>query len=162
MTMGVLAISALTAFQLQATAYEREHLKAAKSGVEKMIYGTRYQQIKNEISTFNKEVNELRAIDTELFSLPITIKDIYKLMPEEISITSFSYSDEALAFEISGIAKDRAALLAAQNNLKKAAMVEKLDAPISNFDSKTTISFKFKIKLAFTKLSQYGSSSAAK
>ena len=162
MTMGILAISAFIGFKLQETSYQREHLKSEKSGVEKMIYGTRYQQIKNEIATFNKEVGELRAIDTELFSLPVTLKAIYKLMPEGISLTSFAYSDEEVTFEISGIAIDRAALLAAQNNLEKADFVEKVVAPISNYDAKTTISFKFKIKLNFTKLSQYGSSTTAK
>jgi len=162
MTMGILAISAFIGFKLQETSYQREHLKSEKSGVEKMIYGTRYQQIKNEIATFNKELGELRAIDTELFSLPVTLKAIYKLMPEGISLTSFAYSDEEVTFEISGIAIDRAALLAAQNNLEKADFVEKVVAPISNYDAKTTISFKFKIKLNFTKLSQYGSSTTAK
>ena len=162
MTLLILATSVFITIQLQRVSYLREHLKSEKSAVDKMIYGTRYQEIKNEISTFNNEVSELKAIDGELFSVPTTIRQIQELMPTGIAITSFSFMDNDLSFEISGIADDRTALLEAQNNLKKAEFIEEVIDPISNYDEKITISFKLKIKLAFTKLTQYGSSSTTK
>lgn len=162
LAIGILAAATLTAFQLQKAEYERLHLRTAKEAVEKMVYGTRYQEIKTEISTFNKEVNDLKTINSELFSVPATIEEIYSLMPEGVVITSFAFTDQSVAFDVSGIANDRNTLLEAQNRLKNAEFVEQLISPISNYDEKETISFRLTIKLAFTKLQPYGAGAVAK
>ncbi|MFA6917827.1 MAG: pilus assembly protein PilM [Candidatus Gracilibacteria bacterium] len=162
MTLLILLIGTYVSYTLQSANYQREILKAAKSATEKMIYGTRYQEIKTQISNFNKEVGELSIIDHSMFSVPVTIDKVYKLMPEGVVITSFAFKDNGgLEMQISGIADDRNALLAAQNNLKEANFVADLIAPISNYDEKTQISFQLTIKLEFTKLNRYGSSAIA-
>jgi len=86
------------------------------------------------------------------------IKEIYKLVPEGIEITSFSFLDEELTVDINGIAEDREILLKTEDAMKKAEFIEQLISPISNYDVKTNIPFKLTIKLIFTKLEPYGSS----
>jgi Tfp pilus assembly PilM family ATPase len=162
MTLITLFIATFLSFQSQNQNYQRDILIAKRSAMDKMIYGTRYQTIRDQITTFNREVNELSAIDHSLFSVPDIIDKIYKLIPQGISITAFDFSDQNLEFNISGIADDRNILLEAQNNLKKADFIDKVIAPISNYDEKTKISFEMKISLSFTKLNKYGSSANAK
>jgi len=162
MTLVTLFIATFLGFQSQTAHYQRAFLMSKKSAMEKMIYGTRYQTIRDQITTFNQEVNDLSTIDHGLFSVPMVIEDVYALMPQGISITSFDLTDNNLEFRISGIAADRNVLLEAQNNLKKANFVEKVIAPISNYDEKTKISFQLTIKLLFTNLKKYGSSADAK
>lgn len=162
MTVITLFAGTYTTFKLQNSKYQQDHLTAQKSSVNKMIYGTRYQEIRGQISTFNKEVDELNIIDQGLFSIPSTIEKIYKLMPKNVEITSLTYFDETLTFEISGIANNRESLLKTESNLKTADFIEEVIAPISNYDEKTTIPFQIKIKLAFAKLNPYGASTIAK
>lgn len=162
MTLLTLATGTYLTMHLQNVNYEKSHLNAQKSAIDKMIYGTRYQDIKTEISTFNNEVNELSRIDNSLFSVPTTIRQIYALMPNGIDITSFTFLDRDISFEISGIADERTTLLEAQNNLKKAEFVESVIAPISNYDVKNKIPFQIKVKLAFNKLTKYGTNPATK
>lgn len=150
-----LSIGTYFALKLQNFNYENLDILAQKSAIEKMIYGTRYQQIREQIMAFNKEVNDLSRINNGLFSVPTTIKEIYKLLPEGTIITSLTFNDESLAFDVTGIADTRESLLATEDRFKKAEFIQEVISPISNYDEKTTISFKMTLKLNFTKLSKY-------
>ena len=98
----------------------------------------------------------LEKINTALFSLPYLLQDIYKLMPEDVAITNYSFSDFDLAVVINGIAPTREKLLETQKNLENATFISEVIAPISNYDEKSQISFLIKIVLDFTQLKQYG------
>lgn len=161
-TAITLAITTLTIFQFQNVGYKNSKLVSGKSAVDKMIYGTRYQEIKGQIAEFNKEVEDLSRIDNSLFSVTSEIKKVYELMPKGIKITSLAFSDSELQFDISGVADDRDSLLKAQSNLEKAEFIKQVIAPISNYDAKTRISFQMKIKLQFAKLDKYGSGAITK
>lgn len=161
-TAITLVAATFIVFQFQNIEYEHASLLTGKSAIDKMIYGTRYQEIKGQIAEFNQEVEELSRIDNSLFSVTNELEKIYKLMPKGIKITSFEFSDSDLQFDISGIANDRATLLAAQSNLEKADFIQQVIAPISNYDEKTKISFQMKIKLLFPKLDKYGSGAITK
>ncbi len=157
-----LLLSTFLFFKYQDLSFKRLNLEIQKSAIEKMIYGTRYQQIREEIITFNKEIDELSAIDAELFSLPILIGKVSNLIPEGIVIKSINFNDEELSLSITGIANTRDKLLEVQGSLKDAEFVEEIIAPISNFDEKSQIPFLIQLKLDFTKLEKYGSSAIAK
>lgn len=161
-TTIVLALASFTIFQFQNTGYQYKSLLSQKMSLDRMIFGARYQEIKEQIGTFNKEIAELSGISKNLFSVSSEIEKIYKLMPKGITITSLKYSDSDTAYDISGIANDRNTLLEAQSNLKKAEFIDQVIAPISNYDERTKISFQMKLKLLYLKRDKYGSSSIAK
>lgn len=163
--IGMTAISLFTAtfifFKQQELTYKRIQLETEKSAIEYTLYGTRYQEIRDQIATFNKEIEELSAIDNSLFSLPNTLSQIEALIPAGIEVKSIDYNDEELAFSITGVAKTRDDILAMQSSFQNEEFIEEVIAPISNFDQKSETSFIIKAKLDFNKLAQYGSSTAA-
>lgn len=143
-------------YKQQQLSYQRGNLEAQKTSVDRLIYGTRYQQIRDEIIRFNKEVADLQNIDKGLFSTGATLQDILSLMPEGVKVESFKFSDSDLSVNLSGIASSREALLEAQKNLKKSLFIQEVITPLSNFDEKTNISFSFNIILLFKELPKYG------
>ncbi|MBT4917041.1 hypothetical protein HON58_01245, partial [Candidatus Peregrinibacteria bacterium] len=162
MTVLTLVAGTIFAFQYQSLVYDRLHLETQKSSVERLLYGTRYQQIRDGIIQFNEEVESLTKIDQTLFSTPDLVSKIKEQIPSGVEITSIKFIDSELEVGITGIAKSRSDLLVTQANFEKAEFVEEVIAPISNFDEREELSFLFEIKLQFTELKQYGSSSSAK
>jgi type IV pilus assembly protein PilM len=157
MAIVTLALSTFFFFTFQKLNYERTVMEIEKSAIEKTIFGTRYQEIRDGINEFNQEVEELSTIDSKFFSLPKVITDIEELVTDGIKITSMTYSDIDLSFEITGVAKAREDLLELQQNFENAEFIEKVVAPISNYDDKSQLSFSVKIFLNFAKLTPYAS-----
>ena len=131
-------------------------IEGEKKSLQQLIFGTRYQEIKNAITDFNSEVSALVSIQNSLFSVPALIDQVSDSLPSGVQISSLSFNDENLSIELSGTAKNRNILLELQNTLEKEPFVEELIAPRSNFDEKTNISFYLQLKLKFAELSQYG------
>ena len=156
MTVIALAAGTFFAFKYQSLVYERLHLETQKSAIERTLYGTRYQQIRDGIVQFNGEVEALTKIDQTLFSTPDLLDKIKKLTPGGVEITSIKFLDSELKIGITGIAKARKDLLEIQASFEKADFVQEVIAPISNFDESEELSFLLEIKLQFTKLNQYG------
>ena len=144
-------------FQHQDLTYQRINLETEKSAIERMIYGTSYQEIRDEIIRFNQEVSELSVIDNGLFSTSNMFLEIQKLVPKDVEITAIKYMDEDLSVDITGIANSRSKLLEAQKNFENSEFISEVIAPTLNYDAKSQISFYFKLKLDFTKLEIYGS-----
>ncbi len=144
-------------FQYQNMHFVRLNMEIEKSAIDKVLYGTRYQEIRDEILAFNNEVNALSAIDNQLFSLPITIRQIKELLPKNVTITTIKFDNFDLAFEISGVSNTRADLLKLKANYENVDFIDEVIAPISNYDSKNKISFFMKLNLNFSKLNKYGS-----
>lgn len=151
-----LAIATTMFFNHQDLAYQRLSLEIKKNNIAQILYGTRYQEIYREIESFNKEVSELSAIDSTLFSFPAAIEKIEKLLPAGITLTQINFSDEDLTIELTGIAETRNQLLETHKNLKTAEFIEQVITPISNYDEKYKISFVIKLKLLFKELEKYG------
>lgn len=140
--------------------FVRLNYEIQKSGIEKTLFGTRYMEIKEELTIFNEEVTALTKIDQTLISLPLVMEDVLSLIPEEVSVLSITYDDSALFFEVTGVSKSREALLALQDNLENAELVKDFDIPLSSYDQKSETSFSVSIFLNFSKLPSYGSSQA--
>jgi hypothetical protein len=140
----------------QELVYKRLSIESEKQSLQQLIFGTRYQEIKDAITNFNGEVSALTSIQNTLFSVPKLLEKIMDSLPSGISISSLDFSDSDLSVEMSGVSKDRNTLLSLQNDLEKAEYIEEVIAPRSNFDEKEDISFYLKLKLNFTELDIYG------
>jgi len=151
-----LATATFTTMRHQELTYDRLSIEAEKQSLQQLIFGTRYQEIKEAITNFNNEVSSLAGVQNSLFSVPKLLDKITDSLPRGVSISSLDFSDEELSVEMSGVAKDRNTLLALQNDLENAEYIEEVIAPRSNFDEKTDISFYLKLKLNFTELDPYG------
>ncbi|PIR55499.1 hypothetical protein COU74_00560 [Candidatus Peregrinibacteria bacterium CG10_big_fil_rev_8_21_14_0_10_36_19] len=148
-------------FKYQELNYGRLNLEIQKSSVDKLLYGTRYQQIRDEINHFNNEVNELSNIDNTLFSVSQVLREIKSSLPYGVTLSGIKFDDSRLIIGVTGVASDRAALLKATKNLKELDYVDEVISPISSFDEKVDISFFIELKLVFKNLPKYGSSAAA-
>lgn len=148
-------------FKHQSLTFDRLNLEIRKSAIEKMIYGTRYGEIRESITTFNTEVNILSTIDNSLFSTPALLDNVYETFPSGITIGSIRFSDSELNIEISGIADTREDLLQLQQNLENTAFIDEVIAPISNYDQRSQISFVLKLNLNFIELPPYATQDSA-
>lgn len=144
-----LFLGTLIVFQHQTFSFERKKLEIEKSSIDKILYGTRYQEIRDATNSFNKEVNELSEIDNTLFNVGKTIEKVINLLPEGIVLTELTFNNSELSIEITGIADSREALLNMTKVFKEQTFIEEVLTPISNFDQKSQISFGLKLKLIF-------------
>ncbi len=156
MTAVSLFVATFITFKYQDYEYKRAKLAIQKESIENTLYGTRYQEIREKITSFNNEVNALTAIDNSLFSMPSALQAVQNLIPKDVTISAMNYHDTDLSFEINGIAATRDKLLETQSNFENAEFITEVIAPISNYDTKKDISFLMKIKLDFAKLKPYG------
>lgn len=156
MTMVSLFSATFLVLTHQNLVYERQDLEIKKAAIDRIIYGTRYQEITELIKDFNEEVGALSTIQNSLFSVPTLFENITMFLPKGVRLTSFTFSDESLSIEMSGVATDRAVLLETQQNLENAQFVSAVMAPISNYDEKANISFTFTITLLSSALTPYG------
>ncbi|MBI2463618.1 pilus assembly protein PilM [Candidatus Peregrinibacteria bacterium] len=160
--IAITAISLFTStvlgFKHQEMVFMRTNLEIEKSAIDKVLYGTRYQEIRDTITKFNEEVSTLREIDKRLISIPLIMDDIWNHVPKEINITSIQWKDDEMTVMVNGIANTRDALLETKKNFESDPFIEQVTAPISNYDQKSNISFQINLKLSTSKLPIYGSS----
>lgn len=155
-----LFIASFIFFTYQNLSYARLNLEIQKSAVDQILYGVRYQEIRNEIVRFNQEVAELTEIENSLFSLPVMLENITKLIPAGISLTGMQFHDENLTLSLSGIADGRESLLSMTKNFKNSSLVGKVITPISTYDEKYNIPFEVQLQLIFKELPQYGTTTS--
>lgn len=152
--VSILAALNLT-IQHQNSIYSRVQSEAEKNSLQQLIYGARYQEIKNAIIDFNTEVASLSSVQGKLFSVPRLLTAISGAIPNGVTISSLEFLNEDLTVSMSGVAANREILLNTQKNLENLPFVEKLIAPLSNFDEKNNISFLLKMNLKFNELKPY-------
>ncbi len=158
MSFVSLSIAGVIFYQHLTKSYERENLEIKKYNIELTLYGTRYQEIKEDLEDFNAEVAILSNIDGSLFSVPTTIEEIYAILPEGIQINSIKYSDIDTSIAITGTADERNSLLALQDILDESEIITSAEMPLSSFDTRSNIPFQINIILNFANLPEYASS----
>lgn len=151
-----LVVCTTVVFKHQELSFARGETEAERNSVQQLIYGTRYQEIKKAISDFNTEVGDLVNIQKSLFSVPSLLDDIFSSIPTDVTVSSLEFTDKDLTVNISGVANTREALLGIQKKFEGSSYIEKVIAPLSNFDEKSNISFVLKLKLKFNDLKPYG------
>ncbi len=159
MTVVSAALAGLVSYRNSVLSYERLRLEIDRSGVEKTLFGTRYQEIKEELTLFNQEVSALTKIDQTLISVPLVLESVLELIPREIQVLSMNYFDEDLSVQITGIASGRDALLELQENLENDPIIKEFDIPLSAYDQKSETSFTVTLLLNFPQLPSYATSS---
>ena len=150
-----LSLSTVVAFKHQELSFQRAEVEAHRSSLQQLIYGTRYQEIKQAITNFNNEVSALTTIQKSLFSVPELLKNVFGSMPKGATISSLEFDNKDLSVNISGIANTRETLLNVRKKLEEQPYVQEIIAPLSNFDEKENISFILKLKLKFNELKPY-------
>lgn len=155
MSLISLAIAGFVSVTHQKLNYERMNLEIAKSSIELTLYGTRYQEIKEDLEAFNDEITTLSNIDNGLFSVPTVINNILAVVPTNVIITSISFKDKDLAFSMSGIAENRDALLSLQSAFKELSLIDTVNIPLSSYDKKEQVPFQINLTLKFSELSKY-------
>jgi len=135
---------------------DRDRLFVQKTSVSNLLFGTRYQEVKTMLTSFNSEISQLARVNQSLFSLPTVLEEIMSMVPDEISIYNYSFSDDSLSLNLFGIAKTRDDLLLFGKSLEALPSVAKLDAPLSNYDEKEDISFSIILTFNFSALPAYG------
>ncbi len=143
----------------QSATYERVNLEIHKTAVERKLFGTRYMEVQEALTTFNNEVSALSAIDKALFSVPNLLNNLTALAPEGIELIRIRFFDTDLRVEWVGIAKDRDQLLALKNVLEAEPTIKSVEMPLSNFDQKIDIPFQVSMTLDFSKLPPYATNS---
>jgi hypothetical protein len=136
---------------------ERDELAIDTKRIENTLFGTRYQEIKSQLTQFNNEINQLSDIDRALFSVPEMINQVTQSLPAGIKLTGYVYDDASLRLKLTGIADDRESLLLLQDQLKALLFVKEVFAPLSNYDGKENVSFSVDLTLSFSELPYYGS-----
>ncbi|MBI4234889.1 pilus assembly protein PilM [Candidatus Peregrinibacteria bacterium] len=149
-----LFFATLIVFQHQNFSFERKKLEIEKSSIDKILYGTRYQEIRDATNSFNKEVSELGEIDNTLFPISTLLEKIMANIPKSITLSELQYNNADLSLEISGIADTREDLLSITKNFKELPFVDEVLTPISNYDQKSQISFSIGLRLIFKELKQ--------
>jgi len=156
LTILTLVTATFVTLKHQELGYKRADTEVKKEALQQMVYGTRYQQIKDAINSFNNEVSALSDVQNVLFSMPALLDGITESVADGVHLLSINFIDSDLSVEMSGVADNRESLLKTQKNLEEAPFVEELIAPLSNFDTKADISFVMKAKLKFNELKKYG------
>lgn len=135
---------------------DRDMLSIEKKHVENTLYGTRYQEIKAELTQFNNEISQLSQIDSTLYSVQSMLEQINATLPSGVRLTGYVYDDASLSLSITGIAGGREELLLLQEQLRALPFVKDILAPLSNYDEKQDVSFSLELQLSFSQLPTYG------
>jgi type IV pilus assembly protein PilM len=125
--------------------YEEQKLTQQTRIFESDIYGDRYYELKDNISTFNQEVAYLYNLSIGLEDTPEILTDILNLDLENIQIENLDYKKEDGLIDIRGIAKERSDLVLLKERLNSMLKDGTVSAPISNFDASRDIAFNFQI-----------------
>lgn len=158
MTFVSAMLTTVIFYQNRVLTYERLNHEIQRSGIEKTLFGTRYQTIKEELTLFNEEVSALTKIDQTLISVPGVLEQILALVPPQIEVLSLSYLDADLSVQLTGVAGSRDQLLQFQENLKNDPMIKEFNIPLSAYDQKEATSFTLNVLLNFPQLPPYASS----
>jgi type IV pilus assembly protein PilM len=156
MSAILLFLATFTFFKHQDSLYERKFLEIQKTSIDRILYGTRYQEILTAINGFNKEVSEIYDIESKFFNTPKFLSKVEALLSDGITLNRLSFVDSELTLEISGIARTREDLHEIVQNFQNADFVSKVTTPLSIYDLRTDISFSMKIDLIFKELPHYG------
>lgn len=161
MTAVLLFLATFIFFKHQEMVYRMNLMNIEKTSIDRMLYGTRYQEILGAIRKFNREVDDIHRIETALFSMPGLLDSVTALLNRNITLNRFRFSDSDMTVEIGGVAANRESLLAAVQRFKDAEFVSEVTTPLSSYDLREDISFTMRIKLIFKELKPYGSNTDA-
>lgn len=146
-TLLNLGLIFLLSYMLLNFTFELGTLKQETAVFEDLIYGERYFELRDDINTFNSEINELFLLNREIKNIPGVITSVVDTPIEGITLTNIYYSKETAMLQITGLAATRQDLVKYKNSLSANENFGTVDAPLSNFDDSSDIEFDINISL---------------
>lgn len=156
MTVSMLLVATFTFYNYQALSHQKKLMEIEKESMELVMYGGRYQEVKEAVELFNNEIEKIREIERGMVSVPHTLRDIRNLFTQDVTINSINFNHSNLTATVRGVAKDRDALLNTVRDLNESKLVEGVDQPLASFDRRTDIPFNLTLRLIQEELTPYG------
>lgn len=127
---------------------ELELTKASLDLEEKSLKTSGIQDLREKIKLFNQNLSKLNNFYEKQTSAITILEKIFKTLPPEISLTSFSWQKNTSQVALSGFSPNREVLLRFQKNLQEVKEFTEIDFPAQNWIKPTDIEFyvTFKIK----------------
>lgn len=122
--------------------------------VARQILSTEYVSVNHDIKELNRLIARVLAVQAQAASPSTLIRDLAGRTPPGIMITGFDAELRTQSLKLSGIAREREALLAFVEALKGSPYVQKVESPISNLFQKRDINFQLQVVLDVAALKQ--------
>lgn len=115
--------------------------------VARQILSTEYVTVNRDIKELNRLIGRVAAVQGQYASPSTLIRDLADRTPAGIMITGFDAELRTQSLKLSGIARERDALLEFVEALKGSPYVGKVESPISNLFQKRDINFQLQVVL---------------
>ncbi len=106
-----------------------------------------YLKYNQEIKKINKTINELNLAGQGYYPLIPRLLELINQLPADIRLTALNIDRRQQTLYLSGVAKNRTALLNFEETLEKLSWVEKVVTPPSTLFQKDNISFEMRTGL---------------
>ena len=129
--------------------FDLDGLEKANSSFQKIVEGTRYQEIQAHIQELNDSAQLAKQTLEETYSIKSIYKYFYANLPNAIVINQFNYNNKngVHKLEINGFALERNKVLELQGIIKGTSFYKNLIAPLSNLLKQKDIYFAFTFDL---------------
>ncbi len=137
--------------------FDLEGLEKANTSFQKIVEGTRYQEIEEHIQELNNSAQLAKQTLAETYSIESIYKHFYANVPHAIVINQFNYNNKEgkHQIEINGFALEREQVLALQEKIKASTFYANLVAPLSNLLKQKDIYFAFNFEIDLIKFQEY-------
>lgn len=143
-----IALIFYTSYTVSTAKFDLLNLEKQAQNFESLIYGKRYEEIKQNIINFNNDVTRIYNLTQNIQTLPNAYNQILNINNGNyIQLKNVSYDKIKNSIIINGIAKNRKELFSYQSELKKIIGQGSVDSPLSNFDGNTDLEFTITLNL---------------
>lgn len=111
------------------------------------LVNVRHFSLQQDVKQLNKRIQDVSLIQRDFVKHSDLLDDVTRAFPDGITIDFLHVNASAKTLRITGIARDRDALVAAQQALEAMAAVTSLESPLENFLERQNIAFRFNIEL---------------
>ena len=135
---ALLILNALVFLKIQTRALNRN------VSLESLNSQTRQaQELAQQARDLNVLLVRYDSFRQERISIPEALLELNKLIPSGVSLRVLSLDAASRRVIMSGLAASRSDVTAFENGLKRSAIFEKLDSPLSNFLESANVNFSF-------------------
>jgi len=137
--------------------FDLEGLEKANTSFQKIVEGTRYQEIEAHIQELNDSAQLARQTLEETYSIESIYKHFYANVPPLLVINQFNYQNKAgkHQIEVNGFALKRDNVLELQEIMQNTTFYNNLVAPLSNLLKQNDIYFAFNFEVDLVKFQEY-------
>ncbi|MDP3995461.1 MAG: hypothetical protein Q8P78_02500 [bacterium] len=111
------------------------------------LVNVRHFSLQQDVKQLNKRIQDVSLIQRDFVKHSDLLDDVTTALPDGIVIDFLHVNASAKTLRITGTARDRDALVAAQQALEALPVVTSLESPLENFLERQNIAFRFNIAL---------------